>query len=788
MRHKQAKIIAIAFWMTCIALFSSMALAQTATPGAGSTAAAVNLIPLEVLINDTPSGQWILLERNNQLYAPEDAFVEWRIDHRPDAATFEYRGQKWVPLNSVPGFESRYNYANQSVELIFSPQAFATTRLAKEAAARPELTPTTPAAFLNYDLNYAGTSYRQAPRNRELSALTELGVAAGSGVLTSSYVGHNLTSTLTTSSPNWRRLETAYSQDFPDNNISLKLGDSVTRTGAWGRPVFFGGIQLGKNFALTPGFITQPIPVVRGTSSAPSTVELYVNDVLRQTSQVPTGPFTIDNFPLLTSTGDARMVVRDALGRETVIEQSFFTHPSMLEQGLSDWSLEAGATRNNLGTDNANYGQHFASGLVRHGLSKAMTLEGRAEYGQTTHDAGLGANLELPFQTLGQVAISASNDKLAGSGKSWLIGIDRNSLLHHTSLRLENASINYRLIGLQTLPYRRQLSGNYSYSLEQSGSLGIGLARIETYDRGTMTTYSGNYARRTSKNGSLVFSGAKVISVTPSYFLGVTLLMPLDNQVNFTSNVSRKSGRNEAYASLSKNLPQSTGTGWRALAGNHGGQNYGEGGLYYQGDHGLLTSDASVSAGQQSYRLGAQGGMVMMDGHVFMTRRVDQSFALVEVPGYANVGVGFQSSVLTHTDKNGVALVPRLLPYQRNSILLDPTELPIDAELDTIEQTAVPRARSGVKITFPVRSGRGGLIHIVQEDGSDAPAGAVVTLEGDKEEFYVARRGEAFVTGLQDTNMLHMHRDDGSICSFTITLPKANPNEIPRIGPILCHK
>ena len=45
----------------------------------------------------------------------------------------------------------------------------------------------------------------------------------------------------------------------------------------------------------SPGFITQPIPVITGQSSAPSTVELYVNDALRQTSQVPTGPFTIEN-------------------------------------------------------------------------------------------------------------------------------------------------------------------------------------------------------------------------------------------------------------------------------------------------------------------------------------------------------------------------------------------------------------------------------------------------------------------------------------------------------------
>ena len=36
-----------------------------------------------------------------------------------------------------------------------------------------------------------------------------------------------------------------------------------------------------------------------------------MNDVLRQVSNVPTGPFAIDNLPVLTGNGEARLVVRD---------------------------------------------------------------------------------------------------------------------------------------------------------------------------------------------------------------------------------------------------------------------------------------------------------------------------------------------------------------------------------------------------------------------------------------------------------------------------------------------
>jgi outer membrane usher protein len=208
--------------------------------------------------------------------------------------------------------------------------------------------------------------------------------------------------------------------------------------------------------------------------------------------------------------------------------------------------------------------------------------------------------------------------------------------------------------------------------------------------------------------------------------------------------------------------------------------------VYYQASKTLLTAEVSAGAGQQSVRLGAQGALVWIDGKVFASRRVQDSFALVEVPGYANVGVGFQGSDHTRTDADGFALLPRLQPYQRNSIRLNPSELPINAELDTIEQIAVPASRSAVKVTFPVRSGRAALIKIVLDDQHIAPAGAEVELLGDSKEFFVARRGEAFITGLKARNTLRLTHAGGA-CTVQVDMPAThNPDEIVRLGPLVC--
>ena len=97
----------------------------------------------------------------------------------------------------------------------------------------------------------------------------------------------------------------------------------------------------------------------------------------------------------------------------------------------------------------------------------------------------------------------------------------------------------------------------------------------------------------------------------------------------------------------------------------------------------------------------------------------------------------------------------------------------------------VPAWRSAVKVVFPVRSGRGALLKLVFDDGEPAPAGGVVQIVGEKEEFYVARRGEAFITGLQSRNRVLLNWN-GQQCQFDVNLPPESQDEIARLGPLQC--
>lgn len=757
-------------------------------PSGPGLAAVERILPLEVVVNGTKFGTWLLLERLGELYAPRDALDEWRLQMPAETQAVKYKGVQYLPLNSIPGFTAKLNFANQSVELTFSPQAFAATRLTMERNKRPVVSPVLTSAFFNYDLNYSVVNPRSGTSTRELGALTEMGLSNAWGVLSSSGVARNLTGNSDGSqSRSWLRLETTFTRDLPSRNQTLRAGDSSTRAGMWGRSVYFGGLQWGTNFALTPGFVSQPLPILSGVSAAPSTVELYINDVLRQVSNVPTGPFAIENLPALTGGGDARLVVRDLLGRQTVISQPFFTNSQLLSKGLDDWSTEVGALRQDLGTISNHYGPAFTSGIWRRGLTNELTMETRAEITRHSRDAGFGLVTGLPLQTLGKAAVVGSNSSTLGSGHELMLGLERQTMRSGAYLQLQRASSAFRQLGEESLvnPTKLQVAGNFTYTTERWGTFGAGFASVSRYGAERVSTLSANYSRRIWERANLTITASRASNGSSGTSIGVMLVIPLEKNRVVSTTAGSHGGTHDLYATATQNPPEATGLAWRTLAGQVQSDPHAEGGVYYTGRYGMVSSEVSASSAQDALRFGATGGVVFADGHLFATRRLDTSFAVAEVAGYGGVGIGLGSNVLTHTNAAGVALVPRLTAYQGNSIRIDPRELPINAEINSIEQTVVPAWRSGVKVVFPVRSGRGALLKIVFDDGEPAPAGSVIHVGGDTEDFYVARRGEAFVTGLEKTNRLHLRWKDAE-CALDVTLPPDAPNDIPRLGPLAC--
>ena len=213
--------------------------AQNTRPDAPATAAVQDrIIPLEATVNGAKAGAWPFVERGGALYVSPEAIEEWRLSLPPGVQPIRVRGAEFFPLAVVPGFNARVNYTTLSVDLTFAPEAFSGTKLSLDTIAQqPKPSPVLPSVFANYDLSYQASTARGSRSSRDLGALLELGASNDWGVFTTSEVGRNLTGGVPGQPREWLRLESTYTRNLPERNLTLRLGDSATRAGLWGRNV-----------------------------------------------------------------------------------------------------------------------------------------------------------------------------------------------------------------------------------------------------------------------------------------------------------------------------------------------------------------------------------------------------------------------------------------------------------------------------------------------------------------------------------------------------------------------
>lgn len=737
------------------------------------------VIPVEVTINGGPGGIWPIVSRDGVLYAPIEAFGTWRLLVRPDTPVIDYRGFRYQPLGAVTGLESRLDDNKGLLELRVAADAFTATRLSRELSQVLPRSPVVPAAYANYDVNF---SHVGGPvPTRGLGLLGEVGVSGRWGVLSQTFVARNL---VEGADRGLTRLETSFRRDFPDEGYTLVAGDSVLRTGLLGRNAYFGGLQFGTNFELAPYINRQPVPLIAGETSAPSTVQLYVNDVLRQVSKVPAGPFSIDNLPALSGAGDVTVRVRDILGRETLITQPFLVSGELLAPALSDWSVEAGKLRLDLGTEDFRYGDGFVSGMWRRGLTVSTTAEGRLELSASRKAAGLAALRTVGSSWLLRGGAMASDAARLGRGLRSFVGVERVDFTSSVGASVEVNTRQFRSLGEEddALPLRLQAAAQASWDLKW-GRLGFAFAHQRPFDSENVTTYSVNYGTSLRDNWHLNLYFTRAFGLVDGYTVGAYVNIPIDRNTNTSSRLQRQNGRTEIYSTATHVPAGGYGLAWRALAGYQDDARA-EAGVTYLSRRGVFSADISAAGSETAYRLGAVGGAIWAQRRIFLVPRFDSSAVLVSVPGQAGVGLGLGGQATQRTDAEGVTLLNGLQSYQKNAVRLDPNDLPISAEIESIEQEIVPPWRSVAKAEFVVRGGFAALMTIVFDDGQPAPVGSTVNIEGETRQFTVARRGEAYVTGLKASNRLQLQWR-GRSCHLDLQLPPGSP-EIARVGPLRC--
>jgi outer membrane usher protein len=723
---------------------------------------------LSVSVNGVsdPTPVVLVRDRLGRYYASVEQMLRWRIKSL-ELPSIVDEGTRYYLLNAIAGAKLDVDDAAQELRLTLPTAALRALRVDYADIGPTEEVVGDVGAFLNYEVSAERTG-----GGARVGGLAEFGVFTAHGVGTARVVARG-----GGADQGLLRLDASWTIDDPEHMRSLRVGDSISVAGPTGVPVRFAGIQLARNFAVQPGFVTFPLPSLKGGAEIPSVVDVYVNNTLRRSADVPPGPFEIADVPVVTGDGQVQLVVRDMLGRQQVISQPYYASTSLLRPGLHDYSLEAGLLRRNYGLRSNDYGGLMVSATDRYGLTDALTAAAHLEATASVQSAAAGVSAAIP--RIGEIDASVGTSASRhGEGFSASVTVQRRTKDFSFGVHSEWASDAFTTIGAS--PGRRpprSIIQAFAGLPAGNGSFGISYLRRDGRTEPDVQIASANWSTHLAGFGSLNIAGRTSLGGPRDTAAEVVLTIPFGFATSSSLGARLEDGRINVRAMVQKSVPVGPGFGYRLDASSGA---FGRVGAAVTMRTNFADYDAQLTwvDGKTGVRLSTAGSIGLVGGHAFAARALNQSFARVQVGTYRGVRVYSDNQLVGRTGKDGSIIAPNLRAYDRNVIRIDPSDLPLDAELAADKQTVRPYARSGVVVDFAVHPARAAFLRIVLDDGATLPAGSEISVTGRDDRFVSARDGEAYLTGIEKRIEAVAEWASGR-CRFT-ALPTPSDSSVPR--------
>jgi outer membrane usher protein len=590
------------------------------------------------------------------------------------------------------------------------------------------------------------------------------------------------------------RLDTQLTREFPDRMAALTMGDALSSSGPWVRQINYAGVRWASDFSTQPNFVPVVMPSLAGSAAEPSTVDIYVNGMRTYRQQVDAGPFAIQNVPVITGEGQVQMVVTDVLGRQQVITQSYMNTPQLLRRDVNEYTYEAGSMRRDFGSVSDDYGGMFFAGSERHGFSKTLTLDGRVE--ATAQQQTVGAGADYGWFPLGLIssefAVSHSD---MGPGGLVYVSFQHSARLLGYSGTVQVASSTFQQLGMIAGERAAKLQAQFqvTHAMGRRGSVTLGYLRQE--NRAYLDSVQPNKPDFSGISSSLSFRVGSRMYLTMGANLSnsfqnassatLSLLVPLGprNMILTNSNI-QQDGTQSSTVEYMKQLPVGNGYGY-TLKTNINNQTGTDADFMAQNNNGRYDLETTQQGTGIASRFTEMGGLVLFHDRILPSQWLNNSFAVVDVPDTPGVKVYTNNQYITTTSYRGLAVVPTLVPYNRNLIRLDDAGVPVNLGMDFTDKTVVPMSHSGVYLKFDATPATGALFQLVTETGEPLPLNTEVTINDNRGSTYVvALRGEVFVPEVSYPAHLHARWGNQQCEAVVNAGPENKP--LPRIGPVTC--
>ncbi|EFC8798185.1 fimbrial biogenesis outer membrane usher protein [Escherichia coli] len=591
-------------------------------------------------------------------------------------------------------------------------------------------------------------------------------------------------------------------RDISALRASLRIGD-VSTGGMILDSVSFRGVRLYSNDDMLNSRLRNYSPSIRGFARTQAVVVVTQNGRQVYQTNVPAGPFELNDFSISGYSGDLVVKVRESDGSEHSFIQPFSTLPEMKREGVSGFELSAGRYDNS-GSEDYYDDPLFVYGAWSRGFSHGITVFGETLQAGKYQSAGIGSTLSL-----GRVGAVSADVSVSRAEKYDDLHTGQSYGLKYSKSQVDTGTI----VTLATYRYstkdfysfgdfvsrteqaryvwENRLKNRMSLSLNQSlgtlGSVSLSASQQDYWTSGEVNRsfslshsfswkdiyFSTTFSMDQMRGSSYGYDNNRQID----FYMSVPLSRLLGREEPTSSSVSWSATRTDRQlrqtATLSGSVPETqmryrVGGNW----GNGGADEGQSASLTWNGDFSTASLGYTHSGGYRTTDFSLSGSAVAWGGGVaFGSNSVtDNGAIVVNASGVSGIG----TSAGGRTTWAGTALISSPQLYTENRIDLRTDGLPDDIVLAETSARTVPSRGAVVVLDYTVYRGGQVVFTLKRPDGSILPFGTVVSLDGmpsGKENTgIVGDGGRVYLAGVPEKGRLTVS-SGGKQCHVDFSLP-----------------
>ncbi len=640
--------------------------------------------------------------------------------------------------------------------------------------------------LMNYDAysTWLDNGDQTTSASHELRAFDDWGIASTSGVVRWNDNAQD--------DGDYIRLDSYWRYTDPERMRTWMAGDTVTGALNWTPSIRMAGVQLSRNFGSRPDLITFPLPQISGSATLPSALEVFVNDLRLTDQPVQPGPFVLETAPRVTGLGEVQVVTTDTLGRQVTQTVPFYVSPKLLRQGYWDYSATLGAPRRFYGQRSNQYDDFsVATGVARYGFSDTLTLEGTLNASDTLFNSGAGIVVRPGLLGVSNLAIAHGSNE-GDQGTQWVVGHEFRTQRYGVSAQYTERSRGYRDLSNSIdirLPVKSSTQVNGSVSFGRQGNLNISYLDTRLFQGEDSQFLVISHNRTLWQQLSLTFSVNQNLKESDdrtwlagfNYRFREPSQRPI--QAGARINHDEQSGETDTVLTLRQHVRDFWDLGWD-LAYSPDSEGYRQARGRWWTPYGDIQAGVYGQDGENNSFASLSGSVVSNYEAVYAANTMNNSFAIIDTGGYADVPVRQSNRLIGRTNHRGRLLLPNLIPYTENELAIDIDDLPVDAQSGSQKLTIKPSELTGVTARFEISQQNSAVVVIHDPQGNPVPAGARVLMP-DAEATVVGYDGEVFLQGITEGTNEFGIISKGQLCTVVFDFTAA-PGTLPRLGPYQC--